>query len=193
MPETKLPPKLPNRTFDNAEIIFRNFAGRKQQYNEEGNRNFCIVLEPDLADMMEKDGWNVKSMRVRDEGDVPDRYIQVKVNFNSERPPKVIMIAGPNRLALGPDEVAVLDFAELSNVDVTLNPYAWDFNGKQGVTAYLKTIFATQALDELDLKYGAEDQSALPMSSLGEGDALTDVTLGDDELGNLSDPGPEES
>jgi len=159
MPEKK---RLDNLTLYGVRLLYRNFAGRAQQFNEEGNRNFNIILDPELADKLAQDGWNVKTQRVREEGDIPDRLLAVKVNFKSERPPKVVMIAGKNRVALGPDEVAVLDFADLGNVDVTLNPYPWEMSGKTGITAYLKTCYATLNQDELEMKYGDDQQSALP-------------------------------
>ena len=56
---------------ENAKIIFRNFAGKEGMYNAEGDRNFCVLLEDDLAEQLVKDGWNVKTLRAREEDDVP--------------------------------------------------------------------------------------------------------------------------
>ena len=45
-------------------------------------------------------------------------------------------------------------------MDLTLNPYAWEVNGKTGVKAYLKSIFVTIVEDDLDRKYADVPDSA---------------------------------
>ena len=37
---------------EDARIIFRNFSGKEGQYNREGDRNFAVVLPPDIAQQM---------------------------------------------------------------------------------------------------------------------------------------------
>ena len=56
-----------NVLIDDARIIFRNFAGKEGMYNREGDRNFSVILPPDLADQLAKDGWNVKWLKARDD------------------------------------------------------------------------------------------------------------------------------
>ena len=46
---------------DDARIIFKNFEGRGDKFNREGDRNFSLLIEdPDTADAMIKEGWNVR-------------------------------------------------------------------------------------------------------------------------------------
>jgi hypothetical protein len=144
---------LDNLMIENANIMFRNFAGREQAFNSEGDRNFCIFLEPKLAEKLLAQGWNVKQLRAREEDDEPQSYIQVSVNYKKGRPPRVVIITSRGRLDLGADEVEMLDYADLKNVDVILNPYEWEVNGKSGIKAYLKSAFFTINEDEFDLKY----------------------------------------
>lgn len=145
---------------ENARITFRNFSGAEGKYNRAGDRNFAVLLDPDIADEMAKDGWNVKYLKPRDEQEDPQAYIQVSVNFKGARPPKVVMVTSRGKSALDESMVGILDWAEFTNVDLTLNPYEWEVNGKTGVKAYLKTIFATLFEDELDLKYADVPDSA---------------------------------
>ncbi len=147
---------IPPVLIRDAKIIFRNFAGRKTDYNEEGERNFVLVLPPDVAKEMIADGWNVKEKKPyrADEGDDSVEYhLEVAVEYRKGRPPRCVLINSNGRLELGADEVAAIDYAELENVDLTITPYQWDVNGRQGVKAYLKTIYVTVFEDELDKQY----------------------------------------
>lgn len=139
-------------TIENARIVFRNFAGREGQYNREGDRNFGVLLPEDVAKVMEEDGWNVKYLRPREEGDVPQPWVQVSVSYKG-RPPRVVMVTSRGRNTLSEDLVEALDYADIANVDLILNPYEWIVNGKSGVKAYLKSIFVTIEEDELERKY----------------------------------------
>ena len=140
-------------TLDDVVIRFRNFSGNPGQYNAAGQRNFCALLDEDTAAAMANDGWNIKYLKPREEGDLPQAYIKVKVNFNGPRPPKIYMVNSRGRLQLTEDMVSILDWADFAKVDLIISPYKYDVNGNQGVTAYLQTIFATIREDELELRY----------------------------------------
>jgi len=137
---------------EDAHIIFRNFAGKEGMYNREGDRNFCILLDEVFATKLDEDGWNVKALRGREEGDPDQPYLQVSVSFKG-RPPKVVIITSRGRTDLSKDEIELLDWADIREVDLIVRPYTWEVNGKTGIKAYLKSIFVTIEEDELDLKY----------------------------------------
>lgn len=141
---------------ENARLIFRNFAGKEGQYNREGDRNFAVLLDEGTAQVLIRDGWNVKYLKSREEGEEPAPYLQVAVNFRG-RPPRVVQISSRGRIDLGEDEVEILDWVDISKVDMIIRPYEWNVNGKTGVKAYLKSIFVTIEEDALELKYSASD------------------------------------
>lgn len=140
-------------TIENARIIFRNFEGKEGQYNREGDRNFCVLLDPVAAEELAGDGWNVKALRAREEGDPDQPYLQVSVGYGAGRPPKVVLITSKSRTDLDEGSIALLDWADIKVVDLIFRPYNWEVGGRGGVKAYLKTMFVTINEDELELKY----------------------------------------
>jgi hypothetical protein len=152
-----MPPKDNSVVMENVQIIFRNFSGREGQYNRAGDRNFCALLDPENAAQMEHDGWNVKFLKAREEGDTDQAYLPISVNF-SGRPPKVVMLSSRGRSTLHEEQVELLDWADLATVDLIVRPYEWDVNGKTGTKAYLQSLFATVMEDALELKYMVDDE-----------------------------------
>lgn len=141
-----------NITFENARIVFRNFTGKEGQYNREGDRNFCLLLDQQIAAAMQRDGWNIKTLKSRDDNEPPQPYIQIAVSFKG-RPPRVVIITSRGRTDLSEAEVEVLDWVDIAQVDMVIRPYNWSVNGKTGVKAYLKSLFITILEDPLELKY----------------------------------------
>lgn len=141
-----------NAVFENVQIVFRNFSGKEGKYNREGDRNFALLLDQEVAANMYEDGWNVKELKPRDEDESPQPYIQVAVNFRG-RPPKIVLVTSKGKTTLDESMVDILDWAEIDSVDLILNPYEWEVNGKSGIKAYLKSMYVTLHEDELDLKY----------------------------------------
>lgn len=148
-----------NITIENARIGFRNFSGKEGKYNPAGKRNFCVFLEKDLAETLEEDGWNVRYLRPREDDEEPQAYLQASVAFGNV-PPKIIMISSRGKTPIGEDEVNILDWAEIANVDLILRPYNWEVNGKSGVKAYLKAMYVTISEDEFESKYSDVPDSA---------------------------------
>lgn len=142
---------------EGAKLLFRNFEGREGQYNVKGDRNFAVILPEDLAEKLAKDGWNVKLLAARDEGDVEEPYLTVKVNFEN-RPPRVVLISSTARTHLTESMVEILDGVDIENCDLICRGYDWSVNGKNGTKAYLQSMYIIQAEDDLDRKYAIRDE-----------------------------------
>lgn len=141
---------------EDAQIVFRNFAGKEGQYNRDGDRNFAVILPPKISKQMERDGWNVRYLQAREEGEEDTPYIQVAVNFKN-RPPRVVMITSTARTNLSDETVEVLDWADIRTADLIARGYEWNVNNKSGIKAYLQSLFVTIEEDALERKYAIHD------------------------------------
>lgn len=148
-----------NIIIQGARLVFRNFSGKEGKFNPAGNRNFCVLLDPDLADKMQSDGWNVRWLNPRDEDESPQGYIQVTVSFKN-RPPKIFLVTSHGKTRMEEDSVDILDWAEIANADLKIRPYEWEVTGKKGIKAYCDSLFVTIVEDELDFKYSNTPDSA---------------------------------
>lgn len=153
--------RIDNIVVENARLIFKNFAGEESKFNRAGNRNFCVILDGDSAENLRQMGWNVKALRPREDEDEPTYYLQVTVAFGNF-PPKVVMISGKTKTVLDEESIDTLDYAEIANVDLIIRPYHWEVNGKEGIKAYLKTMYITIEQDVFAGKYDCLDDEDLP-------------------------------
>lgn len=142
---------LMDARLDGVKIIFRNLTGAERKFNAAGKRNFSIVLSPEQATAMKADGWNVKIREPKDEEG--DTLLHIKANVNYKgRPPAIWLVTSRGRSLLDETTVGMLDYAEITNVDVILHPYFFD-EDTVVPAAYVKTMFVTISEDELELKY----------------------------------------
>lgn len=142
---------------EGARIGFKNFEGREGLYNKAGDRSFAIFLDKQTADAMHAEGWNVKYPKEREtvdpEEDTRDPHIQVSLSFDNY-PANVFLISNENVTKISGEEVSMLDWAEMVNVDLVLRPYTWTVNGNTGIKAYLKAGYFTIQTDAFAEKYG---------------------------------------
>lgn len=143
---------MKNVTIENCRIAFRNFAGNEDKFNPKGSRNFALLLTEQEAEDLERLGWNVKYLKPRDDDPQGQAFLKVKMSFD-KKPPKVIMVTSRGKTYLDEESVNSLDWVDIEQADITLNPYEWDVNGAVGVTAYVKTLIIKPVEDYLEMKW----------------------------------------
>lgn len=147
---------------NDAPIIFRNFEGRGDKFNVEGNRNFAVrIPNRELADALINDanelgaGWNVKIKDPKEGEDEEFIFLKVKIKFNS-RGPAVYLESGDNVTKLDEDSIGMLDNIDIAHVDLDIRPYDDEINGKPFRAAYLQSMRVVQNIDRFTARYNRD-------------------------------------
>lgn len=145
-----------NIRIEGARLIFKNFQGKRTDFNDEGNRNFGVLLDDDLADRLRDDGWRVKYLRPRedDSEQYKQPWLPVRVKFNPY-PPIAVLINSRGKKRLDEETIDQLDWSIIKNCDLIIRPYNYPaIKGRPaGVSAYLKAIYVSIFEDEFAEKY----------------------------------------
>lgn len=142
-------------------IIFRNFEGKATPYNNAGDRNFCVILDEDLATQLEAKGFNIKWTKGGDDyPSVP--YIKIKLGYtykdgqDNPYPPRIFKIQQSTGMrSLSKETVKYLDGARIITADLQFNcrPYEDRKTHEIRYTAYLDLLYATVEESELEREY----------------------------------------
>ena len=160
--------KKPNNIIvRNAEMDYLNFRGIGGQYNSEGNRNFCLVLDDlDLVNKMIEDGWNMKPYKPsidEETGEASKYYTQINVMYGSDfyDDPEIIYVSDGGRKQVTITEDLLdgetsPDKLYFDRVDLTIrirerrDKKTGEFLGRKG---YLQRMYAWIYEDELKREY----------------------------------------
>lgn len=144
-----------NIYFENAEITFKNFSGRPTKYQrQEGFRTFSVIVDDlDMAQYLSEDGWNIRILRPRNEGDSPRHVLDVSINFNFWKKPEIYMICDGHKTKLDEEDLDILDGADIITSDIVVRPRLWDDNGTTRIKAYLQELYVTIQQSRFAAKY----------------------------------------
>lgn len=137
---------------DTRFIFNTNFAGdpRNDKFGSPARKANLIIPDRDLAMDLMRDGFNVKMTKPKpgeDEDFEPTYYVQVKVNYDSEWPPKVYLVSGDSEpRLLDEDSVGIIDNCYVLNVNAVLNPYTSRVNGNKSL--YIRTMYVEQDVED---------------------------------------------
>ena len=143
-------------SIEDAKIIFKNFAGEEGKVNKAGDRNFCIILDPDDSIALERDGYNIKTLKSRNDEDDDVPYLPVAVSYKNVQP-NIYLITSSGKTRMTEDTISMLDSADIITADVVVRPYDWEVNGKTGRKAYAKAMYVNIEEDRFASKYNKKD------------------------------------
>lgn len=139
---------------------FRNFRGEKRKspsgkiVNDEGKRNFNLALNfpTEVLDDLVATGLNIKEIGPKDDeyGDEPLRFVKVNVAFGGQYPPSLYLVSGNRMKELSESDLALLDGAKFTNVDLIIRTYHKD---EDSTTLYLQKGYFTIEQDPISAKY----------------------------------------
>lgn len=166
---------------ENAQILFKNFSGREKTamvrgsqrvVNEEGKRNFNVVLDPEKSDIywngekvtnpdfgqeLANLGFNVSVKPGKEEGEGPQYRLPVHVAFD-QIAPEIYLVTGHNKVKLDDQSIACLDTADIVSADLSINngrSYIGN-DGQEKVKAWCNKGFFVIAQSRFDSKYDFE-------------------------------------
>ena len=130
---------------ENAVIMWTNFGGSPTKFNPNGGkRTFDLVLTERIAIMLDNDGWNIKSVRGKNEDD-PVLYI-TEIGVNPRANMSVYLCEEVNgkkyRFRVKPEDLSVLDTYQYSDVALLIRPYVHGRENSAGSTikGYLRQM-----------------------------------------------------
>jgi hypothetical protein len=159
-PQHGPPRELPLLTIEDLEFIYNtNFAGEhRPPYDKEGERYFNAKINPEIAEQLDRDGWNVKWSKPgqnhpNPDEFVPEPYIVVSIGFKF-RPPTILLIRNDRPTVITEKTCGILDSTEFEKVDVTIRARYWqNEQGGSGYKAWLAEFYGHVRMTELGEKY----------------------------------------
>lgn len=154
-------------TIEDGTIINKNFSGDEKSFegrimNERGKRNFCVLIEdPDIADRLNEEGWNIKARLPREEGDETTYFLPVKVIYHdgdlSRLDPKIFLVQNNIPTRMDEEMVGEIDRADILSADLIINrsgkPTFTKGDGSDGYTAYLDEAYFIKSVNRFESKY----------------------------------------
>lgn len=136
-----------NIVVKNACIMFTNFAGEKDRFNN-GMPQFNLVLSKEAADDLRSDGWNIRMMPPREEGDEPTYMTNINVSFgNGRRDPVVKLYSSLDGKRscrqLSRDTLGILDDIRLERINLRIGSFNYD-GDRYTMKGYLHEMQAVQ-------------------------------------------------
>ena len=140
-------------SIENTNFIWKtNFAGDPDRDSFGSDARQANVIIPDHMQAREliNEGFNVKSTRPKEgeeEGFVPTYFVSIKVNYDTNWPPKIYLVSGnAEPVELNESTIDLIDRAYVRNVNVILNPYQNQRTGSKSL--YVRTMYVEQDIEE---------------------------------------------
>ena len=70
MARREKPEEITIKGASGQQLIFRNFEGAAGKFNNAGDRNFCLIIDDELAGELQSKGWSIKHTKAREDFDL---------------------------------------------------------------------------------------------------------------------------
>lgn len=138
---------------EDARFIFNtNFAGDPERDSFGSDARQANITIPDYEQAMDllEEGFNVKQTKPKpgeEEDFVPTYFVNIKVNYNTDWPPKIYLVSGDSEpVELTEDTISTLDRCYVLNVNAILNPYENSRTGRKSL--YVRTMYVEQDIED---------------------------------------------
>lgn len=133
-----------------TKFIFKtNFAGDpdKDTFGSDKRRGNIIIPDPEEAAELRALGYNVKATKPKpnepEDEFVPDYYVSIQLNYDSQWPPEVYLVSGNAApVLLDAKTVGKIDKCYVRNVRASLNLYINKKTGNKSI--YVKVMYVEQ-------------------------------------------------
>lgn len=140
-------------SLENTNFIFRtNFSGdpERDSFGSDARRANIIIPDHMLARELIDEGFNVKATKPKpgeEEDFVPTYFVAVKVNYDTDWPPKIYLVSGNSQpVLLDKETIEEIDKCYVLNVNAILNPYE---NARTGAKSlYVRTMYVEQDIED---------------------------------------------
>lgn len=140
-------------SIENTKFIWRtNFSGDPERDNfgsETRQANIIIPDERQAQELMDL-GVNVKQTKPKpgeEDEFVPTYFVPIKVNYDTNWPPKIYLVSGDaDPILLDEESVGMLDKCYVLNVNAVLNLYTNTRTGRSSL--YVRTMYVEQDIED---------------------------------------------
>ena len=140
-------------SIEDTNFIYRtNFSGDPERDSFGSDARVANIIIPDHEQAREliDAGFNVKITKPREgeeEGFVPTYFVSIKVNYDTDYPPRIYLVSGDSTpVLLDEESIDILDKCYVLNVNATLNPYQNPRTGKNSL--YVRTMYVEQDVED---------------------------------------------
>lgn len=135
---------------DSRFIFETNFSGdpKRDRFGSDQRKANLIIPDINQARQLIDEGFNVRLTKPKEgeeEGFVPKYFISVKLNYDSQWPPRVYLVTEENGgVLLDSESVCCIDDMWVESVNAVLNRYS----GPNGKSLYVKSMEVFQKTDD---------------------------------------------
>lgn len=136
-----------------APVKYHNFAGKKTDKNKEGDVNFEIIIDEDIAKAMMEDGWYIKV----NDNDPDNPEYRIKLRLGEYGDPQVFVVGEDRKpINFNRGQWGRIDRMNISYVDVEFHQSrkTFEYQGHEYFSAYVDNIFVNIIENDLFKKYG---------------------------------------